>query len=109
MKLPPKIWAATILLGMAACPPWQRDGQWLLERTGQRASLAMDCGLDRWYFGFQPQYRPLWSRSNIASSRVVRVEWQRHAMYRLQSQKWSIDWILLGLQGLPLGLLLRRA
>jgi len=75
MKLPPKVWAITILLLMAAIPPWRRDGQWLRESTGQSASTLRDFELDRWYFGFQPYYRPLWSASNRNPTQGPRIEW----------------------------------
>lgn len=96
------------LLTLLICfPPMRRAGQWSDAVTGNPAAATAATEFDRKLFGYIPSYRWVGQLGSQAQSGPGSLVVDKHRRYYSSDQeRWVIDWLYVGGEGVVLTILL---
>lgn len=97
-----------MVLIMLLFPPWQKVGVWREWNTGNVANGSLNRSLNRWYFGYIPEYRPIWSQPVYKD--IMRIDpFYKYSSgfrrglksgeeYELIATQYTFDWLIILIQ-----------
>ncbi len=96
---------SSALFLMLLFPPWRKVGVWREQQTGTVTNSSLNRSLNRWWFGYIPQYHPLWNQPvfkedpSWKGSIGFNVRFTPAGpIYELGATQYTIDWLILLIQ-----------
>ena len=98
----------SLLFVMLLFPPCHKVGVWREWQTGDIANGSLNRWLNRWYFGYIPQYHPVWQQPIFKDDRRLdpflkhspgfRYNFAPGQEYELIATQFTIDWLVVLIQ-----------